>query len=96
MIENANTGDRKRIGNRRAIPSDSDKQTAKVETQAARLAEIERKYTLQVIVTDQVGREVLNLTKICLERDLPGKVATTPEIHEVLELLVEAAGEWCA
>lgn len=96
MIENAKTGDRKRTGNRRAVPSDPDKQPVRVESQAARLAEIERKYTLRVIVTDQVGREVLNLTKVCLERDLPGKVAITPEIHEVLELLVEAAGEWCA
>ena len=61
-----------------------------------KLDEIGRRYTLQAIVTDQVGREVLNLTKVCLERDLPGRVNTTPEIHDVLELLVEAAGEWCA
>ena len=96
MIQNDKSGDRKRTANRGAVPSDSDKQPVRAESQAARLAEIERKYTLQVIVTDHVGREVLNLTKVCLERDLPGKVATTPEIHEVLELLVEAAGEWCA
>ena len=96
MIENAKTGDPKRRVNRRTVPADTDKHSARVESQAERLAEIERKYTLRVIVTDQVGREVLNLTKVCLERDLPGKVATTPAIHEVLELLVEAAGEWCA
>lgn len=96
MIKNDTIGDRKLTGDRGAVLSGRDKQPAKVESQATRLAEIERKYTLQVIVTDQVGREVLNLTKVCLERDLPGKVDTTPEIHEVLELLVEAAGEWCA
>jgi hypothetical protein len=96
LITNAKPSDRMLTGNRGAVPSGSIKQPANVESQAARLAEIERKYTLQVIVTDQVGREVLNLTKVCLERDLPGKVATTPEIHEVLELLVEAAGEWRA
>ena len=96
MIRNAKPSDQTPAGNRGDAPSRSEKRPVKAESQAARLAEISRKYTLQVIVTDQVGREVLNLTKVCLERDLPGKVATTPEIHEVLELLVEAAGEWCA
>ncbi len=96
MIQNAKIAEPKPVKNRRAVLSGPDKQPAALESQSARLAEIGRKYTLQVIVTDQVGREVLNLTKVCLERDLPGKVATTPEIHEVLELLVEAAGEWCA
>lgn len=96
MIKNAKIAGIKSTNSRKAVLPDPEQRPAKVESPTARLAEIGRKYTLQVIVTDQGGREVLNLTKLCLERDLPGRVATTPEIHEVLELLVEAAGEWCA
>ncbi len=63
MIGNAKTGHLKRTRNRRTVLPDTDKQRAEGEEQTARLAEIGRKYTLQVIVTDLDGREVLNLTK---------------------------------
>jgi hypothetical protein len=61
---------------------------------SARLAEIRRNYTLQVIATDPDGREVLNLTKVALECDLPDKRFAALKIQDVLELLIEAAGEW--
>ena len=55
--------------------------------------EIGRKYTLHVRVVDPEGREVLNVTKLTLGRDLYDKGDTIPEIRDVLELLVEAARE---
>jgi hypothetical protein len=93
VIRNAKTGDLKRTRNRRAVLADTDKQRADVEAQTARLAEIGRKYTLQVIVTDLDGREVLNVTKVALKRDMHDEGNAIPEIRDVLELLIEAAEE---
>jgi len=94
VIQNAKTGDLKRTRTRRAVLPNTDKQRAKVEAQTARLAEIGRKYTLQVIVTDLDGREVLNLTKVALKRDMHEEGNAIPEIRDVLELLIEAAKEY--
>jgi hypothetical protein len=93
VIRNAKTGDLRRTRNRRAVLPDTDKQRADVEAQTARLAEIGRKYTLKVIVTDLDGREVLNVTKVALKRDMHDEGNAIPEIRDVLELLIEAAEE---
>jgi hypothetical protein len=94
VIQNAKTGDLKRTRNRRAVLTETDKQRAEVEAQTVRLAEIGRKYTLQVIVTDLDGREVLNVTKVALKRDMHDEGNAIPEIRDVLELLIEAAKEY--
>jgi hypothetical protein len=94
VIQNAKTGDLKRTRTRRAVLPNIDKQRAEVEAQTARLAEIGRKYTLQVIVTDLDGREVLNLTKVALKRDMHEEGNAIPKIRDVLELLIEAAKEY--
>jgi hypothetical protein len=94
VIQNAKTGDLKRTQNRRAVLTETDKQRSEVEAQTERLAEIGRKYTLQVIVTDLDGREVLNVTKVALKRDMHDEGNAIPEIRDVLELLIEAAKEY--
>ena len=93
MIRNAKTDDLKRTRNGNAVYADTDKRRAEVEAQTARLAEIGRKYTLRVIVTDLNGREVLNLTKLALNHDVHDEGNAVPEIRDVLELLIEAAEE---
>jgi hypothetical protein len=55
--------------------------------------EIGRKYTLHVRVVDPKGREVLNLTRLTLGRNLHDEGDTLPEFQDVLELLIEAAEE---
>jgi hypothetical protein len=50
-------------------------------------------YTAQVKVIDPEGREILNLTKLAFEDDLCGRGLAKLDLREVLELLVEAAGE---
>jgi hypothetical protein len=94
VIQNAKTGDLKRTRNRTAVLTNTDKQRSEVEAQTVRLAEIGRKYTLQVIVTDLDGREVLNVTKVALKRDMHDEGNAIPEIRDVLELLIEAAKEY--
>ena len=93
MIVNTKTGDLKRERARKAVRPATAKQSAETAEHTARLAEIRRKYTLQVIVTDPDGHEVLNLTTVALKRDLLDRENTIPEIQDVLELLVEAAQE---
>jgi len=91
----AKTGDLKRTRNRKAVLLDTTKQSAEVAEQKARLAEIGRKYTLQVIVTDLDGCEVLNLTRVALKRDMHHDEGNAmPEILDVLKLLMEAAQEY--
>lgn len=91
---NAKTGDRKQIKNRKAVLPDTGRQRALAEEQTARLAEIGRKYTLQVIVTDLNGNEVLNLTKVAFKRETHDQGMAIPEIRDVLALLIEAAKEY--
>jgi hypothetical protein len=93
MARNGTASDMVRAGNRRAVCPAPAKQIAETAARAARLAEISREYTMQVIVTDPAGREVLNLTKMTLKRDLYGKRNTTPDIQDVIALLVDAARE---
>jgi hypothetical protein len=54
-----------------------------------------RTYAAQVKVIDPDGHEIINLTKLAFEDDLYSGLATL-DIRQVLELLVEAAGEWSA
>jgi hypothetical protein len=96
MMGNARIGILKRTVTRKPVRAGKAAERLNDLEHRAKLAEIGRRYTLQVKVIDPDGREILNLTKLTLERDLPGKVKTTPEIRDVLELLVEATGEWCA
>ena len=58
------------------------------------LTEVDRKYRVQVIVTDPEGRQVLNLNKLAFEDMLHCKGYSVPDIQETLQILVEAAGEW--
>lgn len=54
-----------------------------------------RKYcTAHLKVNDPEGREILNLNKLVLADELNCEGYATSDIKEVLELLVEAAGEW--
>jgi hypothetical protein len=53
-------------------------------------------YRVQVIVSDPEGQHVLNLTKLVFEGDMHANGYATPDIQEMLQLLVEAAGEWSA
>jgi hypothetical protein len=59
----------------------------------SRLAEISRNYSLQVIVTDPKGQEILNLTRMTLKRDLHNHGNTIPTIQDVIALLIDAAQE---
>ena len=93
MARNRTVSDMERAGTRRAVCSASAKQIAEAAARAATLAAISREYTMQVIVTDPAGREVLNLTKMSLKRDLQGRGNTTPDIQDVIALLVDAARE---
>jgi hypothetical protein len=93
MTGNATTSSLKRAGTRKADCPAPDKQIAETATRAARLAEISRKYTLQVIVTDPKGHEIFNLTKMTLDRHWHDKGNTIPDIKDVIALLVDAAQE---
>ena len=55
-----------------------------------------RKYRVQVIVSDPKGEQVLNLIKLVFEDDMHANGYATPDIKEMLQMLVEAAGEWSA
>jgi hypothetical protein len=94
MKGNPKTGDLKRARTRKAVRPAKGRQSAEAAEHSARIAEIRRNYTLQVIATDPEGHEVLNLTKVALERNFPDKAFTAIKIQDVLELLIEAAGEW--
>ena len=87
------TDDLELAGTRRIDCPTPPRQAAEAAAGAARLAEIGRKYTLQVIVTDPEGREVLNLTKMTLKRDSHDQGNTTPDIQDVMALLIDAARE---
>jgi hypothetical protein len=93
MTGNATTGDLERAKTRKGVCPAPAKQAAEVAARVARLAEISRNYTLQVIVTDPEGHEILNLTKMTLQRDLHDKRIATPNIQDVIALLVDAARE---
>jgi hypothetical protein len=70
------------------------KQKAEAAEHRTRLVEIRRRFTLRVIATDQEGHEVLNLTSVALAQDFTDKTLGVLKIQDVLELLIEAAGEW--
>jgi hypothetical protein len=53
-----------------------------------------RKYRVQVIVSDPEQQQVLNLTKLVFEEDMHSIGYATLDIQEMLQLLVQAAGEW--
>jgi hypothetical protein len=93
MQGNAKARDPKHERIRKAIHAAGARQKAEEAEHRARLMEIGRKYTLHVRVIDPEGREVLNLTKLTLGRDLHREGDTIPEFQDVLELLVEAAEE---
>jgi hypothetical protein len=93
MTGNAITGDSDRSRTRKAVRPVGAKKAAAAAERAARLAEISRKYTLQVIVTNPEGHEILNLTKVTLKRDLHDKGNTIPDIRDVIALLIDAAQE---
>jgi hypothetical protein len=94
MSANARTGEPNPHGKRRAGWLVTNKQKAGAAEHCARLAEIRRRFTLQVIATDHEGNEILNLTRVALAQNLPNESLTVLKIHDVLELLIEAAGEW--
>jgi len=81
---------RNRSGGRLVI----NKQKEGAAEHCTRLMEIRRRFTLQVIATDQEGHEVLNLTRVALAQNITEKTLRVLKIQEVLELLIEAAGEW--
>jgi hypothetical protein len=93
MTGNASTGDLERTGTRKAVPSGPAKKAAAAAKRAARLAKISRNYSLQVIVTDPAGNEILNLTKLTLKRDLHHRGNAIPDIQDVIALLIDAAQE---
>jgi hypothetical protein len=93
MTGKATTDGLERRGTSKADCPAPNKQISEAAARAARLAEISRKYTLQVIVTDPEGHEVLNLTKMTLNRHLHDEGDTTPDIKDVIALLVDAAQE---
>ena len=93
MTRNGTARDLERAATRKAVCPALAKQGADAAARAARLAEISRDFTLQVIVTDPEGHEIFNLTKMTLKRDLYGKRNTTPDIQDVIALLVDAARE---
>jgi hypothetical protein len=93
MTGKATTNNLERAGTRRAVCPAPAKQIAETAARAARLAEISREYTLQLIVTDPEGHEILNLTKMTLKHNLHSKRNTTPDIQDVIALLVDAARE---
>jgi hypothetical protein len=70
------------------------KQNSEAAARMAKLTARERRYTLEVKVTDPEGHEVLTLIKLTLEHDLQGNGNSIPGIGEVLELLAEAAKEY--
>jgi hypothetical protein len=49
---------------------------------------------VQVIVSDPEQQQVLNLTKLVFEEDMHSIGYATLDIQEMLQLLVQAAGEW--
>lgn len=81
---------------REAVRPVAAKQKSGVGEPGVSLAESGRKYRVQVIVTDPEGQEVLNLTKLAFEGELQKSGYPTPDIGEVLQMLVSAAGEWSA
>jgi len=93
MIGNTSTGDLERSGTCKADCPAPNKQIAQTAARAERLAEISRNYTLQVIVSDAEGNEILNLTKLTLKRDLRYQGNTVPDIKDVIALLIDAAQE---
>lgn len=79
-----------------AIGTAAVKQKAKARELQAEPTNARRMYSAQVKVIDPDGQETLNLTKLILEENLYGKRLANPDIREVLESLVDAAGEWSA
>ena len=94
MRRNATTGGLTPERSHKAVRAVTVKQEVETRELKAEPTETVRKYTAQVKVIDPEGHEVLNLTKLAFEEDLYGRGHSTPDIREVLELLVEAAGEW--
>lgn len=92
MKGNASTCDLERSGSCKGVPLAPANKTASAE-HGARLAEISRNYSLQVIVTDPGGQEILNLTRMTLKRDLCEQGNTIPAIQDVIALLIDAAQE---
>jgi len=93
-------GRNRTIGGRKAerSPKATRAVTAKHEASAGKLRiapkEPRRMYAAQVKVVDPDGQEILNLTKLTFEDDLYVSELATLDFREVLESLVEAAGEW--
>jgi hypothetical protein len=94
MTRNASTGGPVLKRSRKAVRTVTAKQEAEAGELKGKPAESRRMYTAQVRVIDPEGQEILNLTKLAFEDDRHGKGLANLEIREVLEILVEAAGEW--
>ena len=58
------------------------------------LPQIRRMYTVQVRVIDPEGQEILNLTKMAFEEDTNNIRYSISDMKEILEMLIEATGEW--
>jgi len=78
----------------KAVRAVTVKQQSKAEEPKDEPTANRRMYRAQVKLVDPEGHEILNLTKLAFEEDLYGNGLVNPDIREVLELLVEAAGEW--
>jgi hypothetical protein len=93
MQENAKPRNSKLERIRKRIHPAGVEQNAEEVEHRARLMEIAQKYTLHLRVVDPEGREILNVTKLTLGRNLHEEGDTIPALQDVLELLIEAAEE---
>jgi hypothetical protein len=91
MIGNTSTGDLEQSCE--AVPRVRARKAPASAERGARLAEISRNYSLQIIVTDPKGQEILNLTRMTLKRDLHDEGNSIPNIQDVIALLIDAAQE---
>jgi D-serine deaminase-like pyridoxal phosphate-dependent protein len=92
MRGNASTSNLEQSGTCKVVSLVPGRKAGAAE-RAARLAEIGRNFSLQVIVRNPDGHEILNLTKMTLKRDLHDLGNTTPDIRDVIALLIDAAQE---
>ena len=96
MRKNPTTGGLTLDRSHKVVRAVTAKQQAKAGELKTGSTTTRRVYSAQVKVVDPEGREILSLTKLAFEDDLNGRGLATLDMREVLELLVEAAGEWSA
>jgi hypothetical protein len=93
MRGKAKAGDLERKGTRKALRAACGKQNVDAAEHRARLMEIGRGSSLHISMIDPEGSEVLNVSRLIFGRVLNREGDPTPDIRDVLELLVEAAEE---